>query len=136
MTAAPHRHHLRLHVRAERVAVCRLDAAEPIPRWADGSGFVAISRTDAELSVVCAADRVPDDVKAERGYAVIGVEGTLAPELVGVLVSLAAPLADAGIPILAIGTYDTDYVLVRDATLERAVSALRDAGHDIVVASV
>jgi len=85
---------------------------------------------------VCAADRVPDDVKAERGYAVIGVEGTLAPELVGVLVSLAAPLADAGIPILAIGTYDTDYVLVRDATLERAVSALRDAGHDIVVASV
>jgi hypothetical protein len=123
-------------VRAERVAVCRLDAGEPIPRWADGSGFVAISRTDSELSVVCAADRVPDDVKAERGYAVIGVEGTLAPELVGVLVSLAAPLADAGIPILAIGTYDTDYVLVRDATLQRAVSALRDAGHDIVVASV
>jgi hypothetical protein len=123
-------------VRAERVAVCRLGAAEPIPPWADGSGFVAISRTDAELSVVCTADRVPDHVKAERGYAVIGVEGTLAPELVGVLVSLAAPLADAGIPILAIGTYDTDYVLVRDATLQRAVSALRDAGHDVVVASV
>jgi len=122
-------------VRAERVAVGRLDAAEPIPRWADGSGFVAISRTDAELSVVCAADRVPDDVKAERGYAVIEVEGPLAPELVGVLVSLAAPLADAGIPILAIGTYDTDYVLVRNATLERAVSALRGAGHDIVVGS-
>ncbi len=116
--------------------MCRLDAAEPIPRWADGSGFVTISRTESELSVVCAADRVPADVKAERGYAVIGVEGTLAPELVGVLVSLAAPLADAGIPILAIGTYDTDYVLVRDATLERAVAALRDAGHDVVVASV
>ena len=136
MTAAAYRHHLRLHVRAERVAVCRLDAAEPIPRWADGSGFVTISRTDAELSVVCAADRVPGDVKAERGYAVIGVEGTLAPDLVGVLASLAAPLADAGIPILAIGTYDTDYVLIRDTTLDRAVSALRDAGHDIVVASV
>ena len=136
MTAAAHGHHLRLYVRAERVAVCRLDAAEPIPRWADGSGFVTISRTDAELSVVCAVDRVPDDVKAERGYAVIGVEGTLAPDLVGVLVSLAAPLANAGIPILAIGTYDTDYVLIRDAALERAVNALRDAGHDIVVASV
>jgi hypothetical protein len=85
---------------------------------------------------VCAVDRVPDDVKAERGYAVIGVEGTLAPDLVGVLVSLAAPLADAGVPMLAIGTYDTDYVLIRDAALERAVNALRDAGHDIVVASV
>ena len=132
MTASAYRHHLRLYVLADRVAVCRLDAAAPFPPWVDGSGFVSISRTAAELSVVCAADRVPPGAKAERDYAVIGVEGPLAPELVGVLASLAAPLADAGIPILAIGTYDTDYILVRDATLDRAVGALRAAGHDVV----
>ena len=59
------------------------------------------------------------------------VAGTLAPELVGVMVSLALPLADAGIPILAIGTYDTDYVLVRHSDLENAFQALRAAGHDV-----
>jgi hypothetical protein len=50
---------------------------------------------------------------------------------VGVLVSLATPLADAGIPILAIGTHDTDYVLVREADLDRAVGALQHAGHEV-----
>jgi uncharacterized protein len=103
-----------------------------MPPWANGSGFVSITRTSTELSVVCAEDRVPGDVRAERGYAVIGVEGSLAPELVGVLVSIAAPLADASIPILAIGTFDTDYVLVRHDALEQALVALRDAGHEIV----
>ena len=66
-----------------------------------------------------------------RSYAAMRVEGTLAPELVGILVALAVPLADAGIPILAIGTYDTDYVLVRDRDLEHAIRALRAAGHDV-----
>ena len=66
-----------------------------------------------------------------RGYVAMRVEGTLAPELVGVLASLAKPLADAGIPILAIGTHDTDYVLVRAADLERAVGALQRAGHEV-----
>ena len=66
-----------------------------------------------------------------RGYVAMRVEGTLPPELVGVLVSLAKPLADAGIPILAIGTHDTDYVLVREVDVERAVDALRRAGHEV-----
>jgi len=66
-----------------------------------------------------------------RGYLAMRVRGTLAPELVGILVSLATPLADAGIPILAIGTHDTDYVLVREADLERAIGALQRAGHEV-----
>ena len=85
--------------------------------------------------MVCAEERVPGHVTAQRGYAVIGVHGPLAPELVGVLVSLATPLADASIPIVAIGTHDTDYLLVRHDALERALTALRDAGHEIVPAS-
>jgi len=66
-----------------------------------------------------------------RDYVAMRVEGTLAPELVGVLVSLAEPLADAGIPILALGTHDTDYVLVREADLDRAVGALQHVGHEV-----
>jgi uncharacterized protein len=100
-----------------------------MPDWADQAPFGTITRTANELSVVCAEERVPHATKCETGYVAIGVEGTLPPELVGVMVSLAAPLADAGIPIIAIGTYDTDYVLVREPDLERAIEALRAAGH-------
>lgn len=99
--------------------------------WANGPGFVSITRTDDELSIVCAEAVVPGDAECMRGYVAMRVEGTLAPELVGVLVSLAKPLADANIPILAIGTHDTDYVLVREVDLERAVGALQHAGHEV-----
>jgi hypothetical protein len=129
VTLAPR---LQLRVSPESLAVCRLDGTAPIPAWANGPGFVSITRAGSELSIVCADDRVPAVVRAERGYVAIAVEGPLAPDLVGVLVSLAGPLADAAIPILAIGTYDTDYVLVRASALQRALTALRAAGHDVV----
>ena len=112
-------------------AVCRLSPADPVPAWVNGPGFVSITRTDDELSIVCADALVPRGTECMRGYVAMRVEGTLAPELVGVLASLASPLADAGIPILAIGTHDTDYVLVREAEFERAVAALRHAGHEV-----
>lgn len=92
---------------------------------------MSITRTADELSIVCEDAAVPEGTECLRGYVAMRVDGTLAPELVGVLVSLATPLADAGIPILAIGTHDTDYVLVRESDLERAVGALEHAGHEV-----
>ena len=127
----PIQHRLRVGIVLGRFGVCRLSASSAIPEWADGPGFVSITRTTDEVSVVCAEDRVPVGVPCERGFAAMRVEGTLAPDLVGVLASLAGPLADAGIPILAIGTYDTDYVLVRDRDLDLAIAALGRAGHDV-----
>jgi hypothetical protein len=50
---------------------------------------------------------------------------------VGILVAIANPLAEAGISIFAISTYDTDYVLVKAHDLERAVAALEGAGHQV-----
>lgn len=99
--------------------------------WAEGSGFVSITRTPDELSVVCAEDRVPSGTRCESGYVAIAVDGPLDPSLVGILVSIASPLAQARIPILAIGTFDTDYVLVREAHLERTLAVLREAGHTV-----
>ena len=124
-------HRLRIRQVPGRFAVCRLSADAAIPEWANGAGFVSVTRTGDELSIVCAEDGVPIGTQCERGFAAMRVAGTLAPELVGVMVSLAAPLAAAGIPILAIGTYDTDYVLVRHSDLDNAVQALREAGHDV-----
>lgn len=111
--------------------MCKLPAGEAVPGWADGQGFASITRTTDELSIVCAEALVPPGTQCLRGYVAMRVEGTLAPELVGVLLSLAMPLADAGIPILAIGTHDTDYVLVREGDLESAVEALQQAGHEV-----
>ena len=128
MTSAAYEHRLRLRILDGRFSLCRLEATAAVPAWTRGA-FVSITRTAGELSVVCADELVPADVRRIADYVAIGVDGTLAPELVGVLVSMAKPLADAGIPIVAIGTFDTDYVLVRAADLDRATRALRDAGH-------
>ena len=127
----PIQHRLRVGIVPGRFGICRLSPSSATPEWADGPGFVSITRTTDELSVVCAEDRVPSGVACERGFAAMRVEGTLAPDLVGVLTSLARPLADAGIPILAIGTYDTDYVLVRERDVHLAMAALGKAGHDV-----
>jgi len=124
-------HRLRVHRLPGRFAVSRLSAGDAVPAWAAGARFLSITRTSDELSIVCADELVPPGTECLRRYVALRVEGTLAPELVGVLVSLARPLADAEIPILAIGTYDTDYLLVREADVEAAIDALHQAGHEV-----
>jgi uncharacterized protein len=127
---------LRLTLLAERVALCRFAAEAPVPAWADGARqFLTVSRTPTELSVVADERVVPNDVEAQRGYHVLRVEGPLPLDLIGIFAALASPLALAGIPIFPIATYDTDYLLVRDAEIERALATLRTAGHKIDVAS-
>ena len=110
--------------------MCRLEATADVPSWAQGE-LVSITRTSDELSIVCDDAAVPAGVQSLRGYSAIAVTGPLAPELVGVLASIASPLARAAIPVVAIATFDTDYVLVRAADLAMAIVVLRAAGHTI-----
>jgi hypothetical protein len=118
------------------IALCRLAPAEPIPAWtAQARTFLTISRTPTELSIVADEEAVPLEVRAERGYRALRVEGPLPLELVGVLAALANPLAAAGIPIFPIATYDTDYLLLRETTLRRAINALTVAGHRVMGAT-
>jgi hypothetical protein len=110
-------------------AICRLDPAAPLPPWAETGVLRSATRTPTELSIVCRDDAVPSDVTSSRGWRAIAVDGTLDFALTGILATLAAPLAAAGISIFAIATHDTDYVLVKADTLSRAVAALSAAGH-------
>lgn len=127
---------LDLRLLADRLAVARLDAARAVPAWAfGGEGFVAVVRRGAELSVVCEAERVPRDVTAERGLRALELEGPLDFAATGILASVAVPLADAGIPIFALATYDTDVILVQDDDVDRATGALMAAGHRVSRAS-
>lgn len=78
---------------------------------------------------MCPADRVPIGVRADRDWRVIKIVGPFPLNAVGVMSALATPLAAAGISILAVATYDTDYVLVKADKLESATAALVQAGH-------
>lgn len=111
------------------LAVCRLPPDAPLPAWAAGPGFVSITRTDEELSIVVRQDRVPGDITAVGPWRALKVQGPLDFALTGILAALTAPLAEAGISLFAIATYDTDYILVREERLQAAINALRAAGH-------
>ena len=112
-------------------AVCRLGADAPIPTWASTGSFFSITRTADELSIVCHEDAVPEGVISERGWCCLRVSGTKPFSVVGVLASLTAPLADAGINVFAISTFDTDYLLVNKKDLAATVEALRGQGHSV-----
>ena len=85
------------------------------------------------MSVVCPVERAPAGARAEGPFAALRVAGTLDFSLTGVMAGLAGALADAGLSVLAISTYDTDYLLVRRGELEAAAAALRGAGHTVSI---
>jgi len=114
-----------------RLAVCRLDPGSPIPAWAAGGPFFSITRTGEETSVVCDQSRVPEGTRCEKGWRSFKLQGPFDLSAVGVLASFAPALSAAGISIFVIGTFDTDYLLVRDSDLDRAVAALEGAGHQV-----
>src|SRR5512143_3603775 len=105
---------LTLSILPDPLAICRLGPAEDVPEWAMIGEFVSITHTGDELSIVCAEEYVPADVKADQGWRAIKVEGTLDLALTGVLASLANPLAAAQISLFAVSTFDTDYLLIKE----------------------
>ncbi len=113
-------------------AVVRLDAREPPPPWAAQGPFVSITRTEAELSVVCPEEAVPADARAERGWRCLRVAGPLGFGMTGILASLAGPLASSGVSIFVVSTYETDYLLLQERDLDRGAAALSRAGHTVI----
>lgn len=125
---------LTLLVLPGELAVVRLPPDAHVPPWAFTAAPGALwsmTRTDEEVSLVRAAEAVPSDARAERGWRSLRIAGTIDFGLTGVLASVLAPLGEAGISIFAVSTYDTDYILVREHALEAAIDALRAAGHEV-----
>lgn len=114
-------------------SVCRLDPDASLPDGLlGGPGITSITSTPDELSVVCRQEVAPRGERMESGWRVFAVAGPLDLDQTGVLSSLTQPLADGGIAVFAVSTFDTDYFLVRAASLGRAVSVLRAAGHQVL----
>jgi hypothetical protein len=112
--------------------VCQLPPGSQIPEWAVGPGFFCVTQTTDELSIVCEESRVPIGVRVERDWVALKLQGPFPFAMTGVLSSFLKPLADAGIPIFAVATFDTDYILLNREKLTTAISALDAAGHELI----
>ena len=125
---------MRLRVFPQRFAVCRLPKGAGAESVAAVAGeFVAVVRTADEVSVVCEEDQAPPGSRVEGGWRLLRVAGTLDFTQVGVLAALCVPLAEAAISIFAVSTFDTDYLMLKEANLRSAIEALQKAGHDFEV---
>ncbi len=122
---------LTLILAPERFAVCRLPAGAPVPALPLNASLVAVTITPEECSLVLPEDAAPEGAMVEASWRALRVAGILDFSLTGVLASLAIPLAQAQVSIFAVSTYDTDYLLVPEASIEVALAALRAAGHTI-----
>lgn len=111
-------------------AVCRLPPTQDVQEWVwQRRAFLSVTYTLDELSIVCSAEVVPVGIQCEQDWAVMKVQGPLDFSLTGVLLSLVSPLAVHGIAIFALSTFDTDYILLKEAVLSQAKAILEQHGH-------
>ena len=115
----------------EPLAVVRMPAGSDVPDWAESSSLLSVTATASETSVVCAAVGVPRKTHHAGPFTAFEVEGPLELTLTGVLAALVAPLAEAGVSVFTISTFDTDWLLVPADDAETAAEAWRAAGHAV-----
>jgi uncharacterized protein len=115
----------------DKYAVCRLAAEDEIPDWVKKDNFYSITKTLEELSIVCFQGEVPEGVPCERDWKVLKIDAVLDFSLIGILSKVSKVLAEAGISIFAVSTYNTDYILIKDKDFEKAVKSLEVNGHTV-----
>jgi hypothetical protein len=114
----------------ETLAVVRLPAGAELPAWAEASSLLSITATATETSVVCAGRNVPTKTRHQKPFTAFEVQGPLDLALTGVLAALLTPLAEAGISVFTLSTFDTDWILVPTAEADRAEEEWRRRGHE------
>jgi hypothetical protein len=113
-------------------AISRLDPAAAIPAWADGTGFVSISRTADELSIVCEQQRVPAGLTTDRDWSALRLLGPFAFDETGIVLSVIRPLSEAGLGVFVVSTFDGDHLLLKMADIARGTDLLERAGHRVL----
>ncbi len=116
---------LTLSILPEKLGICHFDKSSSVPEWAEDISFCSITRTKDELSIVCPQDKIPGGVMYEKDWRAFKIEGPLGFVSTGIVSSLSSPLAEAGISIFYIDTYETSHILVEDKNLDKATEILR-----------
>ena len=122
---------LTLLILRETFTICRLDKDAPIPDWVFQGNLYSVTRTEDELSIVCPLINVPKGIVCNQGWSCLKVKGPLDLSLTGIISSIASTLERENISLFLISTYDTDYVMVKEKNLEKAIFALTEAGQQI-----
>jgi hypothetical protein len=115
----------------ERMAIARLEHDAPVPAWATRGAFTSVTRSPSELSIVCGEDSMPRDVAAARGWRTLLLEGPFPLTATGIASDFTTVLASANVSVFVISTYETDFVLVPEKSLDAAIAALARAGHSV-----
>ena len=126
------RHQLKFRRLPGLYALVRHTPGAAVPDWATRGDFTSITRTADELSIVCPAGNLPVEVRPPHRWVCLKLEGPFPFSQTGVLLSFIEPLSNNGVPIFAISTYDTDYVLIQEEYAGDAVSALQQVGHELL----
>jgi hypothetical protein len=129
--SAPPYSHLKFRQIRGPYAILRLAPDGPVPAWATTGDFTSITRTTDELSIVCPAGNIPRDVTAGPRWTCLKLEGPFLFSQTGILLSFIQPLSGNGVPIFAVCTYDTDYILIQEQHMGGVVELLRQAGHEL-----
>ena len=117
---------------SENYSICSFDPDATFPDWTGNPSILSITKTPKEITVVCEQNHVPGECTKSENWKCIKVEGSFDLDAVGVLASIAGPLAQNKISLYVISTYDTDYVLIHAKNIDRATSCLRESGHTFV----
>ena len=114
----------------QKLTVCKVASVEDVDLRPE---ILFVGKTDEEISVVCPTESVPSNtVERDDGWRGFRIQGQLDFSLIGILSKLSGILADNGIGIFAVSTYNTDYVLVKEENFEKALKALESAGYKVV----
>jgi uncharacterized protein len=124
------RRRLKFRLLAGPYAIVRFSPDAPLPDWAIKGEFISTTRTADELSIVCPIANLPPDAHSPHRWICLKLEGPFLFSQTGVLLSFIEPLSKKDVPIFAICTYDTDYVLIQEE-FSWALDVLREAGHEL-----
>ena len=122
---------LQLSLLKYKYGLCTLPNTAPIPDWALTQSLASITRTEKELTIVCQLEILPSQYQSGLNWRCFKIDGSFDLNQIGVISSISSPLADAGISIYVISTYDTDYFLIQEQNLEKTISVLSNSGHYI-----
>ena len=124
-------HKLKFRQLSGTYAIVRLSPDAAVPDWAASGEFTSVTRTADELSIVCPIENLPSDIHSSHRWICLKLRGPFRFSLTGILMSFIEPLSYGAIPIFAISTFDTDYVLVQEPDRVQALDALFHAGHEL-----
>ena len=122
---------LLLTLQPDILAICRLDPSSHITAAMLTGNFVAITKTNDELSIICSQDNIPEEVIYTKGWRSLHITGAFEPDATGVLAAIITPLAEATLSVFAVSTYYTAHILIKDKNLNQAIQILTQAGHTI-----